>query len=191
MAAKPHDRPPHSLAPPPPEPRVKLFAAVLYRDESALEQALVSLAEVFSPVDSRGAPHPFDLTDYYEPEMGPGLSRMLVSFTALVSPTALAGAKHASAAVEDALRGDSGHRTVNVDVGHLDAFKVVLASFKARGQKLYLGRGVWADLTLTYAKGHWRPLEWTFPDFRDGRYDAGLLAIRERFKVQLRETEPA
>ncbi|MEE8436570.1 MAG: DUF4416 family protein [bacterium] len=192
---------------PAPEPLAKYFAAVLYREEEALRQAIARLESAFSPVDHLGAAHPFDQTDYYRTEMGGGLRRALVSFAALASPAGLAEAKHAAAAVEDALRNPAGNRTVNVDVGYLDLFKVVLASFKARGQKIYLGQGVWADLTLTYRGGRFHPFPWTFPDFggddsggddsggddsggdaSGGRYDADLLAIRERYKQQMRES---
>ena len=183
------------------EPQTKLIAAILFRAEDGLRQAIARLETAFSPVDHLGAAHFFDRTDYYRAEMGGGLRRELVSFAVLVSPTELAGAKHAAAAVEDALRDPAGNRTVNVDMGYLDLFKVVLASFKARGQKLYLGRGVWADLTLTYSKGRFYSFPWTFPDFggdgsgvdntggdaSGGRYHADLLAIRERYRQQLRE----
>jgi Domain of unknown function (DUF4416) len=171
------------------DPRVKPFAALLYADAAALEQALDSLAGAVSPLDWRGPAHPFDLTDYYAAEMGAGLQRVLVAFTRLVPPAWLVAAKHAASGVEDALR-SGGRRRVNVDVGYLDLGKVVLASWKARATKLYLERGVWADLTLTYAAGRFEPLPWTFPDFRDGRYDADLHAIRTRYKAQLRDSPP-
>jgi hypothetical protein len=170
------------------DPLVQPIAAVLYRDEEALTACLARLGEATSPLDFRGAPHPFDQTDYYAPEMGAGLSRVLVSFRALRPPTFLVAAKHAAGALEDALRVE-GKRRVNVDVGYLDLGKLVLASWKARGHKLYLGEGVWGDLTLLYGEGRWQPLEWSFPDFRTGRYDADLHAIRERYKRRLREAQ--
>ncbi|MBI4081773.1 MAG: DUF4416 family protein [Candidatus Lambdaproteobacteria bacterium] len=168
----------------PEPPPVKLLAAILYREEARLEAALRLLQQRFSLVDLRGAAHPFELTDYYRAEMGGGLTRTLVSFEALVDPGELAGYKRAAAGIEDALR-LGGKRTVNIDIGYLDACKLVLASFKGRGNKVYLGRGVWADLTLMYEKGRFQPLPWSFPDFRQRRYDAELLRIRRRYKAQL------
>jgi len=181
----PHLVPAMSSAPPP-DPLVKAFAAVLYADAAALEAALARLAAVFSPLDKRGPPHPFDQTDYYAAEMGAGLQRVLVSFARLEPPGWLVPAKHAATAIEDALRVD-GRRRVNLDVGYLDLGKVVLASTKGRPTKLYLAQGIWADLALAYAQGRYQPQPWSFPDFRSGRYDAELLALRTRYKAQLRE----
>jgi len=45
--------------------------------------------------------------------------------------------------------------------------------------------GVWADMTARYRGGRYQPFEWTFPDFKDGRYDADLKAIREIFRRQV------
>ena len=80
-----------------------------------------------------------------------------------------------------------GKRTVNLDAGYLDHNKVVLASAKEAGQKIYLDRGIYADLAGRYKSGKYQPFEWSFPDFRDGRYDQELLAIRKKCMVQVRE----
>ncbi len=169
-------------------PRVKLLAAILFREPAALAESLTRLAAAFSPPDFQGPPHPFTQTDYYRAEMGSGLSRCLVGFSRLVTPQSLPAAKHASAEVEKALT-KGGGRSANIDVGYLDLFKVVLASFKARGNKLYLERGVWADMTLYFERGRFHPLPWSFPDFREGAYDDDLHQIRELYKGQLRTTE--
>lgn len=169
-------------------PLVKPFAALLYRDDAVLADALARLAAAFSPIEQRGGAHPFAGTDYYAPEMGMGLLRVLVGFTRLEPAPWLVAAKRAATAVEDALRVD-GKRRVNVDVGYVDLGKVVLASWKGRPHKLYLEHDVWADVTLVYREGRFQPLPWTFPDFRDGRYDAELARLRERCKAQLREQE--
>ena len=102
----PHDPTTHQ------HPLVKLIAALLVREEDALRHAIALLEAAFSPVEHLGAAHPFDSTDYYRAEMGGELRRWVVSFAALVPPTDLAGARHAAATVEDALRDPAGNRKV-------------------------------------------------------------------------------
>ncbi len=135
-------------------------------------------------MDFVSSDYAFDITSYYEPEMGENLSRRLVSFLQLVPPDGLCPAKHICNDIEDQLAGERG-RLVNLDIGYLDHNKIVLASFKSAGQKIYLGNGVWADLVARYREGKYRPFEWTFPDFRDGRYDQDLLKIRQIYLKQV------
>lgn len=163
---------------------VKLFVALLWAGEEALGAALERLRLRWGAIDFIGADRPFDLTGYYEPEMGAGLRRRLVSFEPLVPPGRLVAAKHESNALEAELAVGRGRR-VNLDVGYLDLHKIVLASFKGAGQKLYLADGVWADLAARYRAGRYQPFEWTFPDFSDGRYDGDLAEIRARYRRQL------
>ena len=165
---------------------VKLFVAILWAQPGPLEQACGTLRSFWGDMDFSGADHPFDVTDYYEPEMGSSLNRRLVSFLNLVPPDRLSSAKYRCNEIEDQLAGEKG-RPVNLDVGYLDHNKIVLASFKSAGQKIYLGEGVWADLVARYRQGRYCSFEWTFPDFRDGRYDRELDQIREIYLKQLRE----
>jgi hypothetical protein len=163
---------------------VKLFVAVLWAPSSPLQDVMRSLRFQWGDVDFTGTDHPFDMTDYYEPEMGGNLSRRIVSFVQLVPPDCLSAAKHLCNEIEDKFAGDKG-RSVNLDIGYLDHNKIVLASFKGAGQKIYMGNGVWADLVARYRSGRYNPFEWTFPDFRDGRYDQELIKIREIYKKQV------
>ena len=163
---------------------VKLFAAVLYAREDTMQTALRFMESVWGEIDYAGTDHLFDLTDYYEPEMGKNLRRRLISFQELFPPEHLGEAKRVANDIEDKSAGENG-RMVNLDAGYLDLNKIVLASFKGAGQKIYLGDGVWADMTARYRGGRYQPFEWTFPDFRDGRYDMELKAIREIYRKQL------
>lgn len=164
---------------------VKLIVAVLWAPSDALQKAVTELSSYWGEIDFAGVDHPFDITGYYEKEMGPNLNRRLLSFLKLVPPDTLCRAKHLCNGIEERLAGEKG-RLVNLDVGYLDHNKVVLASFKGAGQKIYLGEGVWADLVARYRKGRYRPLEWTFPDFRDDRYSQELLGIRWTYLKQIR-----
>lgn len=168
-----------------PEP-VKPIVAILWADENPLAAAQGMMEARWGPIDFVGAHHPFHATDFYLPEMGQPLSRRIISFQHLLSPDFLIQAKHECNQWEARLANDRG-RTVNLDVGYLDHNKVVLASMKAAGQKIYLGDGVYADLTLRFRDGAYRPFEWSFPDFADDRYQRDLLAVRDIYRRQRKE----
>lgn len=165
---------------------VKLLVAVLWANADALQAALEALQATWGRVDFAGADRPFDRTDYYLQEMGSDLQRRLIAFAELVPPESLRTAKLRCNFIEDGLRSQRG-RCVNLDIGYLDHNKIVLASVKYAGQKIHLGDGVYADLVARYKHGRYQPFEWTFPDFRDGRYDGELATIRQLYLQQLRE----
>lgn len=158
-------------------PPVKYFVAILYHDATCLTQALTALEQGFGPPDFSGADHPFDSTDYYQGEMGSGLVRRLVGFAREDAPESLIQAKWETCRIEQSLARE-GKRTVNLDVGYLDHAKVVLASLKSAGQKIHLGQGIWADLVGRWSHGRYAPFDWTFPDFKSGRYDRELAELR-------------
>ena len=169
-----------------PPPAVKYFIAVLFKDAFALEQARPAFIRHWGPIDFEGTDHLFDVTDYYGPEMGTPLYRRLLSFENLAEPGLLVDMKLACNQIEDQLA-VGGKRTVNCDAGYLDHNKVVLASAKEAGQKIYLDKGIYADLAGRYKAGKYQPFEWSFPDFKDGRYDRELLEIRSKYKEQMRK----
>jgi hypothetical protein len=165
-----------------PEP-VKYFVALLWADAAVLPDTSARLVEQFGSIDFEGPDRAFDLTNYYENEMGANLHRRLLAFATLRSPEEIAQAKRTCIEIEASLTGPKGRR-VNLDVGYLDHNKIVLASVKAAGQKIYLRDGIYADLVARYAQGRYQPFAWTFPDFKDGRYDAELAELRLLYMKQ-------
>lgn len=164
---------------------VKFIVAVLWSGAEELEHALARMRAIWGDVDYTGPDHAFDITNYYEPEMGAGIRRRILSFARLVAPESIREAKLACNELEDRLSGGHGRR-VNLDIGYLDHNKIILASAKYAGQKIHLGDGIYADLVGRYRDGRYQPFEWTFPDFRDGRYDKELAEIRHIYLEQLR-----
>ena len=153
----------------PPLP-VKYFVAILFRTPDALAAAKQELTAVWGGFDFEGEDHLFDVTDYYAPEMGTPLYRRLVVFGRLMLPTEIVAMKLRCNEIEQRLALNA-KRIVNLDAGYLDHNKVVLASAKEAGQKIYLDQGIYADFVGRYKAGRYQPFDWTFPDFRDGRYD--------------------
>ena len=166
-----------------PQP-VQLIAGVLFADAALLGPVEQALEKRLSPIELRSAPFDFDVTDYYGGEMGGGLKRIIYAFRDLASPEAIADIKLATNDVE-AYFAASGRRRVNIDPGYIDFHKLVLASAKFLGQKIYIGKGIYADPTLYYDKG-WKPHPWGFPDFKDGRYNDFLSRVRGAYKAKLR-----
>lgn len=168
-----------------PDP-VKFIIAALYSDDAKYERALDICQSKFGPIDYRSAQFPFEMTDYYQDEMGTPVFRQFISFTNLVNPGELATLKIQCNAVEETVA-EREKRKVNLDAGYLDFHKYVLASAKFNGQKIYLAHGIYADPTLYYRKGDFHPYSWSFPDFKESdRYYESLLAIRHIYKNQIK-----
>lgn len=164
---------------------VKSFFGILYSDEIKLLEALKEIARRYGSIDYRSDGFPFDKTNYYASEMGASIIRLFISLEKLIQPQEIARIKLESNAIEDELSVD-GLRKVNLDPGYLDYDKVVLASAKYNGDKIYLDRGIWADLTLRFKNGQFEPYPWSFPDFKTGLYDDVFVQIRNRYKIQRR-----
>lgn len=169
-----------------PDP-VKLFFGFLWGPRLQPDEILPILESRFGPTERTSPVYPFDVTDYYDRELGGRAQRRFVSFERLVAPEDLVEIKLWSNRIEEEHSVSEGGRRINLDPGYLDIFKVVLASAKPGWQKIHLGRGIWADPTLFYRKGAWHPFEWSFPDFRLGSYDRYFLDLRSAYKARLRE----
>ena len=167
-----------------PQP-VELLVGVILRDLDLLVPLESEIAERLGKIESRSPVFDFDITDYYKDEMGTDLRRIFYSFDDLMDPARLVEVKLTANLIEKGFA-EAGRRRVNLDPGYMDFYKLVLASNKFLGQKIYLGKGVYADPTLYYDKG-WKPYDWGFPDFKSGRYDAFLTQVRKAYKAKIRK----
>ena len=179
-----HPRPPST---------VKLFAGLLGGDPDVLRRARQLLARRWGPVELESDIWPFDQTDYYADEMGPHLQRWFVGFGPLVRPDELAGIKLETNALEaqlgeDCLQPDI-PRPVNIDPGYVDLTKLVLATTKDRGHRIYMGHGIYAEVTLQYARSAWQVLPWTYPDYMRSEYHEFFTRLRARLHEQHRDAD--
>ena len=167
---------------------VKLIVGMLSNRRERFALAAEALSARFGPIDVAGPVLPFDYTDYYTPQMGPNLLRQFLSFERLIAPDALAAVKGFTNELERQLA-DAGDvpRPINLDPGYVTPGKLVLASAKDFAHRVYLGEGIYAEVTLTFVRGRWVAGPFTFPDYASGAYDAFLTAVRERLMEQTRK----
>lgn len=168
-------------------PPVKLILGLIVADEAIVDAVRHQLEAAYGKIDLEGAPLPFAATPYYEREMGPNLHKILWSFEALIPPEALSSIKRTTNTFERtfAIREVSAwRRRVNLDPGYVDLAKLVLATTKDRQHRLYLGHGIYGEVTLRFTGGRFVPWEWTYPDYRTPEYLAFFDAVRQRYRQQ-------
>jgi hypothetical protein len=165
---------------------VKLVVSLLVSEPVLLDRAKESLSREYGAIDFESELLPFDHTDYYAAEFGPGLQRKILTFATLVSPGDLPAIKLQTNALEWSFA-EGGKRRVNIDPGYVSLGKLVLASTKNHAHRLYLGEGIYGEGTLTFQGRHFRPWPWTYPDYASEDYCAMFDEIRESYKAQLRD----
>ena len=81
-------------------------------------------------------------------------------------------------------------RPINIDPGYVTPAKLVLATTKDRAHRIYLGRGIYAEVTLTYAKKAFQSMPWTYPDYRSEPYRRFFEQVR-RDALEMRPSPAA
>ncbi len=156
---------------------VKFFTAVLLSGDCRREKVMKRLESEFGKIDYISPLINFNYTDYYEKEFGRKLKRVFLSFKDTINPSEIAGIKTKTIRIEEDLSVE-GRRRANIDPGYMEPSKVVLASSKNFYHRIYLKKGVYAEVTLSYSGGKFRDFEWTFPDYRTDEYKKQLMTIR-------------
>lgn len=165
--------------------------SVLSPDRGAVDAAASRVASLVGNVYEEIGPLAFEYTSYYEQEMGPGICRWFWALAETVYRERLVDIKLLTNSIEDEYRRD-GRRRFNLDPGILALENFVLATGKNRAHRIYLGRGIFAELTYVFRKGRYRPLEWTYPDYASKELVDLFGGLRERHKWRLmRQDSPA
>ncbi|MDR2388017.1 MAG: DUF4416 family protein [Deltaproteobacteria bacterium] len=174
-------------------PLVKIFLAAFGSDPKLLDQGVERLRKEYlegylGPVDIQSPDYPLVDTDYYEKEMGPNLVKRYLSFTNLLFPEHLVYLKLLAMDIENATTGANG-RMINLDPGYIFSGGLVLSTGKFSGHRLYLGKGVWGELTLHFHRGTFEAQPWTYRDYQRPEIKAILSDMRQRYQKSFLELE--
>lgn len=156
---------------------VKLFFALMAPSQELFDECQAILANEYGPLDLHDETYEFDpLTAYYADEFGTGLLKHIVSAERLIAPEALVAVKRRTNDIETTIAKDHGaqNRVVNIDPGYLNHSKVVLATTKDQAHRLYMGQGIFEEITLSFRKKEngFQTNPWTYRDYQmPGRID--------------------
>ena len=170
----------------PQEPKpAKLVIGLLIKDKALIEPLATEFASLFGSPDMISSWMSFDYTAYYESELGSPLYRRLLTFETLIDQQDLADIKLTTNRIEQSY---SRHRKrrVNIDPGFLLYERFVLASGKNFPHRIYIGRCIYADLTLIYRNSTFETLPWTYPDYADQPIRRFLERVRNKYAVDLK-----
>ncbi|MEO0095283.1 MAG: DUF4416 family protein [candidate division WOR-3 bacterium] len=147
--------------------KVLAFAGLIFVKDFNVDSALEYFNELLGRVIKKSQVISFIHTTYYNEEMGENLFRQWVLFEKLIYPNLLIELKHKSNEIENKFLNEKGGRMINIDPGLVSLSNIILASTKNYSHRIYLGKGIYAEVTLIYKNHQFRPLEWTYPDYRE------------------------
>ena len=159
----------------------KPILAILYSNEYVLKEFLAQL-------ESGLLSEPFyfeGLQRYYGREMGDKLYKRFIELKGLIKKESLVDFKLWTMEREKLFAWEN-KRRLNIDPGYVDESHLILASSKKRGGRIYLGKGVYAEMEYLYLYGAFRPLYWTYGDYRDKRVKEFFERVRENFLEELK-----
>lgn len=150
-------------------PPGRLIVSVIYNSIDGLADCLKLHEKQFGRVQFETIEIECSANRYHE-EMGQQLSRRFFSFEKMVDRESLPDIKATCHKIERQLGDqvdDYTFRTVNVDPGILTPTNLIMSSHREQGHRVYLGKGVFAEVTLIWARGRFTQLPWTNADFCD------------------------
>ncbi len=162
----------------------KLILAMLYTDEALAAEMQQKLQELYGAFDLVSPAYCFsEISPYYDKEMDGKVFRRLMSFQECRDPAELAEIKTCTNALEQSIAVD-GNRRLNLDPGFISCGRLSLATTKNAGHRIPLQNGIYAELTLFYARHAWHPFPWTYMDFKMPQVHDFLSEARKIYMAQ-------
>ncbi|MBO4699267.1 DUF4416 family protein [bacterium] len=160
-----------------------LTVSVMFRDENLLAEIRTILEKKYGKIDAVSEAYNFSsISPYYDPEMGEDIKKIIFSFKKTVPRDILANVKLFCVKIERKYS-SSGKRLVNLDPGLLTLENFILATGKNYSHRIYLKKGVFAEVTLMFGKKNViKELPWTYRDYLYEPARSFLLAVREIYR---------
>jgi hypothetical protein len=165
-----------------------LVVAAFSRHNDALTWSAERLSDEYGPVALAAPPFSFHQTSYYEATMGTALHKQLLAFAQLVPQDSLPAIKLRTNSLETELAATGRFpepRPLNLDPGLLTLGKFLLATTKDQAHRIYLGQGIYAEVTLRFEAGEYVAWPWTYADYREPEVRATLNTFREEYKRRM------
>jgi hypothetical protein len=143
---------------------VKLIAGLLAASDGLLDAVRGALSQRVGPIDAASNVSAWNFSAYYRSEMGDAIKRQFVTFDRWIAADEVVGLKHQTNRIEQAWRTVAG-RQVNIDPGYLATDKLVLASTKDAAHRIYLGDGIYAEVTLHFRNGSFQSSAYSYRDY--------------------------
>lgn len=166
-----------------PEPSL-LFVGTLCSDSSIFDCSEKILKDNFGEVLFISPFLQWDYSSYYKEEIGLPLFRQFIFFKTLIDIGTLADIKLKTNEIEKTLSFEN-KRRINLDPGYLTLSKIVLASTKNYSHRIYLAKGIYAEVTLIFKNGTYNPHLYTYKDYEDKRYIDIFMNARKILKEML------
>jgi hypothetical protein len=165
-----------------------IFIGSLFSDNNIFDEVFPRLKSNFGNILFQSSIQPWEFSDHYNKELGTPIYRNFVFFDRIIDPSTLPDIKLFTNSLED-IYSQSGRRRINLDPGYLTLAKVVLASTKNYSHRIYIGKGIYAELALFHKNRQFISMPYTYNDYKDPTYIDLFMKVRNLLKKNAREKD--
>jgi hypothetical protein len=169
---------------------VKLFIGMLSPEPELFDKCADIVCKKYGTIDYQSEIVPWTNSDFYQEEMGSGILRKFIFFEQLMDPGDLPAIKLNTVKIESSLAiqtVNNARRRINLDPGYVTEAKVVLATTKDYTHRLYIGEGIYAEVTLRYVNKirSFTPFDYTYLDYCSETYITMFNKTRDVLRTAL------
>jgi hypothetical protein len=171
---------------------VKLFIGMLSPEPELFDVCADIVCKEYGPIDYQSEIIPWTNSDFYQKEMGSGMLRKFIFFEQLRDPADLPAIKLNTIRIESGFAIQTvkkARRRINLDPGYVTEAKVVLATTKDYTHRLYIGEGIYAEVTLRYNNKDrgFTPFDYSYRDYCSETYITAFNKARDLLRTTLKK----